>query len=62
MKIKDLKRNTFASDWTRLARSPDGLHELWKTPTKYLVCSHYNKIFKYFKTKNEAIAEFYKTI
>lgn len=59
MKEKD---NSHYVNWARLARSPNGIYEIWRTPTKYMICSHYNRKFKYFNNKNDAINEFYKLI
>lgn len=29
--------------------------DLWKTPTKYLVCYHYGGIYKFFETYEEGV-------
>lgn len=30
--------------------------EIWKTPTKYLTCYHYNREFYFVDSKDEALA------
>lgn len=50
MKIKD---STSICGWYRLDRYEDGL-ELWKTPTKFLVCMKYIKMLQFCNTRDEA--------
>lgn len=38
--------------WKKIAHK--GLLELWKTPTKWLVCRKHERKFKFFNTKREA--------
>lgn len=45
-------------DWKLLRRHSDTLLELWKTPTKYLVCKTYERFYKFFDTHSEALAYF----
>ena len=40
-------------NWERLKWYPSGI-EVWKTPTKYLTCQHYLRIFGFSDTIDDA--------
>lgn len=52
MKNKSIVVDNF-SGWSSLKRLD--FIEIWKTPTKYLTCAHYEGIFIFANTYSEAI-------
>ena len=47
--------------WKLLRKSFNTSAELWKTPTKWLVCKKHERYYKFFDTEKEA-TEFFDTI
>ena len=47
--------------WKLLRKSFNTSAELWKTPTKWLVCKRQERYYKFFDTEKEA-NEFFETI